>query len=233
MRKIMVLNTKGGSGKSMLATNLAAYYAKEGRKVALADLDEQASSLAWLESRPEGLPRITGISGMEGSVRAPRDTEILIFDTPAASYGRDMGALVRRAQTIIIPVQPSATDMRAAGKFVQDLLEVGKVTRREVRLALVANRLRQKGALESLLFSIRMGDDANRTLIDFLERLKIPLIARLEDSETYMEADAQGKGIFELRDMKAVQQQILWRPLLEWLDSRRSIPRARTGGRPI
>ena len=233
MRKIMVLNTKGGSGKTMLATNIAAYYAKEGRKVALADLDEQASSLAWLESRPEGLPRITGISGKEGSVRAPRDTEILIFDTPAASYGKDMGALVRRAQTIIIPVQPSATDMRAAGKFVQDLLEVGKVTRREVRLALVANRLRQKGALESLLFSIRMGDDANRTLTDFLERLKIPLIAKLEDSETYMEADAQGKGIFELRDMKAVQQQILWRPLLEWLDSRRSIPRARTGGRPI
>ena len=231
MRKIMVLNTKGGSGKTMLATNLAAYYAKEGRKVALADLDEQASSLAWLDSRPEGLPRITGISGKEGPVRAPRDTDILIFDTPAASYGRDMGALVRRAQTIIIPVQPSATDMRAAGKFVQDLLEVGKVTRREVRLALVANRLRQKGALESLLFSIRMGDDANRTLIDFLERLKIPLIARLEDSEAYMEADDQGKGIFELRDMKAVQQQILWRPLLEWLDSRRSIPKVQKRGR--
>jgi len=233
MRKIMVLNTKGGSGKTMLATNLAAYYAKQGRNVALADLDEQASSLAWLDSRPEGLPRITGISGMGGSVRPPRDTEILIFDTPAASYGKDMGALVRRAQTIIIPVQSSATDMRAAGKFVQALLEVGKVTRREVRLALVANRLRQRGALESLLSSIRMGDDANRTLIDFLEHLKIPLVARLEDSETYTEADAQGKGIFELRDMKAVQQQILWRPLLEWLDSRRSIPRVKTGGRPI
>jgi len=233
MRKIMVLNTKGGSGKTMLATNLAAYYAKEGRKVALADLDEQASSLAWLESRSGNLPRITGISGVDGSVRAPRDTEILILDTPAASYGKDMGALVRRAQTIIIPVQSSATDMRAAGKFVEVLQDVGKVMRKEVRLALVANRLRQRGALESLLSSIRMGDDVNRTLIDFLEHLRIPLVARLEDSETYPEADAQGKGIFELRDMKAVQQQILWRPLLEWLDSRRSVPRVKTGGRPI
>ncbi|MGW8248347.1 MAG: nucleotide-binding protein [Acidiferrobacterales bacterium] len=231
MRKIMVLNTKGGSGKTMLATNLAAYYAQQGKKVALADLDEQASSLAWLESRPEELPEIIGISGAEGSVRAPRDTDILILDTPAASYGKDMGALVRRAQTIIIPVQSSATDMRAAGKFVQALLEVGKVTRREVRLALVANRLRQRGALETLLSSIRMGDDANRTLIDFLEHLKIPLIAKLEDSEAYLEADAQGKGIFELGDMKAVQQQILWRPLLEWLDSRRSIPRVQKQGR--
>ena len=233
MRKIMVLNTKGGSGKTMLATNLAAYYAKEGRNVVLADLDEQASSLAWLESRSGNLPRITGISGTEGSIRTPRDTDILIFDTPAASYGKDMGALVRRAQTIIIPVQSSATDMRAAGKFVEALQDVGKVMRKEVRLALVANRLRQRGALESLLSSIRMGDDANRTLIDFLEHLRIPLVARLEDSETYQEADAQGKGIFELRDMKAVQQQILWRPLLEWLDSRRSIPRVKTGGRPI
>jgi chromosome partitioning protein len=232
MRKIMVLNTKGGSGKTMLATNLAAYYAKQGRRVALADLDEQASSLAWLESRSDDLPPITGIPGIEGPVRAPRDTEILIYDTPAASYGKDMGALVRRAQTIIIPVQSSATDMRAAGKFVQALLDVGKVMRKEVRLALVANRLRQKGALNMLLSSIRMGDDANHTLIEFLEHLKIPLIARLEDSDAYMEADAQGKGIFELGDMKAVQQQILWRPLLEWLDSRRSVPRVKKA-RPI
>lgn len=231
MRKIMVLNTKGGSGKTMLATNLAAYYAKQGKRVALADLDEQSSSLAWLESRSDDLPPITGIPGTEGPVRAPRDTDILIYDTPAASYGKDMGALVRRAQTIIIPVQSSATDMRAAGKFVQALLDVGKVMRKEVRLALVANRLRQKGALSALLSSIRMGDDANRTLIDFLDHLKIPLIARLEDSDAYLEADAQGKGIFELGDMKAVQQQILWRPLLEWLDSRRSIPRVKKSGR--
>jgi len=231
MRKIMVLNTKGGSGKSMLATNLAAYYAKQGKQVALADLDEQGSSLAWLESRDASLPKITGISGLDGTVRAPRDTDILIFDTPAASYGRDMGALVRRAQTIVTPVQSSATDMRAAGKFVEALLEVGKVMRKEVRLALVANRLRQKGALDMLLSSIRMGGDSNRTLIDFLEHLKIPLIAKLEDSDAYMVADAQGKGIFELNDMKAVQQQILWRPLLEWLESRRSIPRINKVGR--
>lgn len=231
MRKIMVLNTKGGSGKTMLATNLAVYFAKQGKRVALVDLDEQASSLAWLQSRPADLPGITGISGIDGTVRVPRDTDVLIYDTPAASYGKDMGALVRRSQTIVIPVQPSATDMRAAGKFVQALLEVGKVTRREVRLALVANRLRQKGALNKLLSSIRIGDDSNQSLIEFLEHLKIPLIARLDDSDTYMEADAQGMGVFELGDMKAIQQQIQWRPLLEWLESRRSIPRVKKGGR--
>lgn len=230
MRKIMVLNTKGGSGKTMLATNLAVYFANQGKKVALADLDEQASSLSWLESRPEHLPEITGISGMDGSVRAPRDTDILIYDTPAASYGKDMTALVRRSQTIVIPVQPSATDMRAAGKFVKALLDVGKVTRREVRLALVANRLRQSGGMSKLLATIGIGsgeEEANETLVEFLEKQKIPLIAQLHDSATYMEADAGGTGVFELSDGESVQLQIQWQPLLEWLESRRSVPRVK------
>jgi len=229
MRKIMVLNTKGGSGKTMLATNLAVYFANQGKKVALADLDEQASSLSWLESRPEHLPAITGIAGTHGSVRAPRDTDVLIYDTPAASYGKDMTALVRRSQTIVIPVQPSATDMRAAGKFVQALLETGKVMRREVRLALVANRLRQTGGLGKLLSSIgfNSGPEPNQTLVEFLEQQKIPLVAQLSDSAAYLEADAGGTGIFEMTDSEAVQLQIQWRPLLEWLESRRSIPRVK------
>ena len=71
------------------------------------------------------------------------------------------------------------------------------------------------------------GADANQTLTEFLQRLKIPLIAQLEDSESYLQADAEGKGIFELKDAAAVQQQIRWQPLLEWLDSRRSIPIAK------
>lgn len=229
MRKIMVLNTKGGSGKTMLATNLSVYFARQGKRVALADLDEQASSLSWLESRAPDLPEIVGLSGLDGPVRAPRDTDVLIYDTPAASYGKDMTALLRRSQTIVIPVQPSATDMRAAGKFVQALLESGKVMRREVRLALVANRLRQSSAVSTLLSSIGIGNgtEANQSLVEFLEHQKIPLIAHLNDSETYQEADAQGRGIFELSDARAVQLQIQWHPLLEWLESRRSIPRVK------
>ena len=48
LRKIVVLNPKGGSGKSTIATNLAAYYAWSGRSVALMDHDPQGSSMRWL-----------------------------------------------------------------------------------------------------------------------------------------------------------------------------------------
>ena len=49
MHHIMVMNSKGGCGKSTIATNLASYYASEGNKVALVDYDPQASALDWLE----------------------------------------------------------------------------------------------------------------------------------------------------------------------------------------
>ena len=57
MRHIMVLNPKGGCGKSTLATNLASYYASQGKSVAIVDYDPQRSSLDWLEPTfPEGKP---------------------------------------------------------------------------------------------------------------------------------------------------------------------------------
>ena len=76
MRSIMVLNAKGGCGKSTLATSLASYYATEkGNKVALADYDPQHSSLDWLERRPERVAPIVGVEADKRGLRGlPRDT---------------------------------------------------------------------------------------------------------------------------------------------------------------
>ena len=236
MRRIMILNAKGGAGKTMLATNIASYYAKQYKAVALADLDPQGSSLAWLASRPGSSRVIRGIDGLEGPVRAPKQTDIMIIDTPAAVYGKDLTALVRRAETVLIPVQPSATDMRAAAKFIHDLLNVGKISRKEVKLALVANRLREAhsvaGAMERLLGSIHIpfstgSTEINQTLTEFLKGMKIPLIAGIRDSDNYLYADARGLGIFELNSSEVRHDLDTWKPLTQWLDSRRSIPRKR------
>lgn len=234
MRKIMVLNTKGGSGKTTLATNLASYYAAQDKSVVLVDLDPQASSLGWLAARPEDYPPIQGLNGRNGSLRPPKQTDYLIVDTPAASYGRELTALIRRAETVLIPVQPSATDMRAAANFIRDLRAVGKVGRKQVKLALVANRLREVGALagtlETLLGSIKIpyrsdSTEVNASLEEFLESQKVPFIASLKDSDNYLQADAQGIGIFELPSPQARNDQTDWEPLLDWLDSRRSVPK--------
>jgi len=228
MRTILVLNSKGGCGKSTLATNLAAYYASHGHAVALADFDPQASSLEWLAARPGDRPAIHGIAGFRDPVRAPRNTEFLIMDAPAAVHGPDLTALVRRAKTILIPVLPSATDIRAAAHFIHDLLLVGKVERKETRLATVANRVPRVGTLDNMLDSVgyeTLHLRLFRPLERFLDHLKIPNVATLPDSPSYALADARGLGIFELADARAAEDRTYWKPLIDWLASRRSLPR--------
>jgi chromosome partitioning protein len=232
MRTILVMNSKGGCGKSTLATNLAAFYARTGKSVVLADFDRQASSLHWLEARAPERPRIEGMAAFKPGFRLPREADMVILDAPAAVEGGEMTALVRRAQTILIPVLPSATDMRATARFVHKLLLVGKVERKETRLATIANRVPDTPALvraaEMVLGTHYQSTPSliYRPLERFLERLRIPFVASLTESPSYAFADARGLGICELGDPRSVWDCVLWRPLLEWLDSRQSLPRA-------
>ncbi|UCH52765.1 MAG: ParA family protein [Pseudomonadota bacterium] len=234
-RTILVLNSKGGCGKTTIATNLAAYYAQQGRAVCLADFDPQRSSLQWLEARSPDRPKIEGAAAFDGGFRLPRTADVVIMDAPAAIHGADLTALVRRAQTILIPVLPSATDMRAAARCVHALLTVGKVARHQTRLATIANRVPPgstiQGAVETVLNSVHLPyqsvqSQIYRPLERFLARLRIPFVATLNDSPSYALADAQGLGVYELRDSRSVWDWVPWRPLVDWLDSRRSLPRA-------
>ncbi|MDX1509402.1 MAG: ParA family protein, partial [Woeseiaceae bacterium] len=143
MRHIMVMNAKGGCGKSTLATNIASYYATEGATVALADYDPQRSSLDWLERRPAERPEIHGVAAFEdGLRRAPRSADILVIDAPARSHGTELTELVRHAETIVVPVLPSTIDMQATTTFLEELKNVGKVQRKQAKIATVANRVR-------------------------------------------------------------------------------------------
>ena len=102
MRHIMVLNPKGGCGKSTLATNIASYYASEGANVALADYDPQRSSLDWLDRRPAKLPKIIGITAFESGLRnVPRNADVVVSDAPARSHGKELTNLVKHAETIV------------------------------------------------------------------------------------------------------------------------------------
>ena len=231
MRRIMVVNSKGGSGKSVVATNLASYYATRDRVVALADFDPQGSSLQWLAARGKDRPPIYGIAAWRDPIQVPRNTEYLIMDTPAGARGGELSALVRRAQTILIPVLPSATDIRAATEFVHNVLALGPVVRRHVRLAAVANRVRENTSLIKTMEWALGGSYASANtrvyqhLHRFLRRLRTPFIATFRDSVNYQLADERGLGIFELYTSSAENDIEQWRPLIEWLASRRSIPR--------
>ncbi|MCC6209263.1 MAG: AAA family ATPase [Gammaproteobacteria bacterium] len=211
MRSILVLNAKGGCGKTTLATNIASFYAMQGLKVTLADFDPQHSSLDWLAARPDGRPLITGLAAAEEALRVGSDCDCLIMDAPAAVHGRGITELVRRAQSVIMPVLPSPIDIRAAAHFIEELLVVGKVSRRETRVAVVANRVREN----TLIY---------QTLERFLKRLDIPLVATLRDTQNYIRAAERGLGIFELAPSLAEPDLQQWKPLTRWLNSKRALP---------
>ncbi|MBM0104321.1 AAA family ATPase [Steroidobacter sp. S1-65] len=212
MRHVMVMNSKGGSGKSTLATNIACYFASQDSKVTIADYDPQSSSLDWLATRPEDLPRISGVPAFDEGIRnVSRDTDVLVIDAPARTHGSEMNELVRRAETIVIPVLPSPIDMKASLRFMEELLELGKVQRQQARLAMVANRVREN----TLLFD---------ELEQYLEKLKVPYLGQLRQSTNYLRAYQRGMGIFELPEYLASPDWEQWKPITKWLDSKKSQP---------
>jgi chromosome partitioning protein len=191
MRHVMVLNAKGGCGKSTLSTNIAVFFAREGLQVCIADYDPQRSSLDWLAQRPADLPPITGVPAFEDGLRnVARATDVLVIDAPARVHGTELNELVRRAETIIVPVLPSAIDMKACAHFMAELLEIGKVSRKQARLALIANRVREY----TLIYE---------ELDQYLAKLKIPYLGCLREAQNYVRAYARGMGVLELPEYLA------------------------------
>ena len=212
MRHIMVLNAKGGCGKSTLATNIAVFFAKDGHQVCIADYDSQRTSLDWLAQRPADLPPISGVSAYEDGLRnVARSTEILVIDAPARVHGTELNELVRRAETIIVPVLPSSIDMKACAHFMAELLEIGKVSRRQARLALIANRVREY----TLIYE---------ELDQYLSKLKVPYLGCLREAQNYVRAYARGMGVLELPEYLAASEWKQWEPIGEWLLAKRSQP---------
>ena len=217
MRSILVLNSKGGTGKTTLATNLAVHYALEDYKVALVDYDLQRSALDWLETRPEERPVIHGVDGTQRGARIPRNTDFVVMDAPAAIHGPMLARLLRKAQTCLIPVMPSPIDINAAVRFLDRLARMSRIFNRKVRVGTVANRMRGGSGghaeLQEFLRSLRLP-----------ERRRLPFVAALRSTQSYVHAAERGLGIRELPPSKVRRDLELWKPLIAWLNSRRSRP---------
>jgi chromosome partitioning protein len=215
MQRILVLNPKGGSGKTTIATNLAAYFASRGDRPLLSDNDPQGSSTRWLKKRRPEQPLIHGIEAFDRSsrvtrawqLRIPQDVGHVVVDTPAAVPAQDMPSLIKSADAIIVPVLPSDIDIHACSKCIADLLLIAKVRRDENRIGVVANRVK----LNTLIY---------QSLMRFLETLRIPVIATLRDSQNYVRASQQGVGLHEMKRYMVEQDLADWQPLLAWLQAK-------------
>jgi len=218
MQRIVVLNPKGGSGKTTIATNLAARFASTGRHPVLMDLDPQGSSTRWLRKRPGELNPIHGIAAFERSatltrsyqLRIPPDADAVIVDTPAALDPQRLPEITRGADAVLVPVMPSEIDIHAAAKCIADLLLIGRVSRSQGRLGIIANRVRSNTLI-------------TQALMRFLNSLDIPLVATLRDTQNYVRSTQLGMGIHEMPSWQVQRDLDDWNGLGDWLESRRPV----------
>ncbi len=219
MQRIVVLNPKGGSGKTTIASNLAACYAANGERAALMDLDPQGSSMRWLRKRPDEAPSIHGIAAFERSAtvtrswqtRVPSECTAVIIDTPAAIDSHSLPDLTRGVDAVLVPVMPSEIDIHATAKCIADLLLVAKIRRSERRIGIIANRVRG---------NTRMSQSLTR----FLESLDIPVITTLRDTQNYLRSAELGLGVYEMPHWQVQHDLPQWEEVLSWL----ATPRRRT-----
>jgi len=212
---ILVLNSKGGCGKTTIASNLASYYANQGLQTAMVDYDPQGSSTKWHRVRDERRPPIHATAAFRETRNAtatrawqlapPVGTERVVIDAPAGIHGFHLEDYVRRVDTILIPVLPSSIDIYAASDFIRDLLLVGRARVHKTRLAVVANRVRTR-------------TNSYVALRNFLHTLNIPFVASLRDTQNYVFAAEQGLGIHELPNYRVRNDLEQWAPLVRWLE---------------
>ena len=204
----MVINAKGGSGKTTISTNLAAYYAVNSFNVTLVDLDPQASSLNWLSSRPITKAKIKGLSSLPNKTSS-KVSDITIIDVPAAIYGARLETYIKKARKIIIPVLPSPIDMSAARDFLKSIRNLGSVVRNRTDICLVANRC-------------RANTNIFEELDDYLVKEKgIRYVTAFRDNTNYINAAKKGIGIFEMGQSMTAQDREEWKPLISWLKTKR------------
>ena len=214
MIRIVVINTKGGCGKSTISTNLASFYATKGFQTALYDYDEQGSSSRWLEARPETVPSIYGVSahrtaakGVTRSwhLRVPTDVSRMIIDTPPGLKGPDLALQLKDADYILIPVLPSWLDICATGDFLRELIVKLKVNRGNARMAIITNK-------------VRKNTTAFKELDNFLSKLNIPVLAQLRDTQNYNRVTGAGLGIHEINHQSLAVDRKQWQSIFNWIE---------------
>src|SRR5256885_10852224 len=212
MNTTLVINSKGGSGKTTITTNLASYFASQNTPITIMDYDPQGSSLHWLRSRPGPTAKIYGANAAPqkgGRIRSvemhvPADTQQLLIDAPAGTSGLLLQEMLGRADCILIPVAPSTIDIHATANFIRDLLLVGRIRPRTIQLAVVANR-------------VRSSMPVYQPLERFLNSLGLPFLTRISDSDVYVKAVEAGIGIFEMTPSAAAAECAEFMPILEWV----------------
>ena len=205
MTVIVVANPKGGVGKTTLSTQIAGCLASRGHAVMLGDVDRQLSARTWLSLRPSGAaPIATWEAAHDEIVRPPKGTTHVVLDTPAGLHGKRLDEVMKLADKVLIPLQPSIFDIHATDPFVRQLLAHKRSER--VQIAIVGMRTRE-------------GTIATDQLRVFLDGLQVPMLGFLRDTQNYVHLAARGLTLWDVAPSRFARDLAQWQPLVQWLDA--------------
>jgi len=205
MISVLVANSKGGCGKTTVATHIAAYFASAGHETVLADADPQHSGLKWLSRRPQSAASIESLDWSESVKGVPRSTQRLVIDAAAGLHGKTMKELVKSADTIVVPVLPSAFDQETTLRFLRALKELKSIRKNRKPVAVVRNRVRSRTRAAARLDRFVLGMDQQD-------------LGWLPDRAIFNEVAALGLTVFDVKGKQAEELLTSWRPLVRYID---------------
>lgn len=202
MKSILIVNPKGGSGKTTLATNLAGYLATFGGRVTLSDIDRQQSSTRWIQRRPAGLPIIH--THNLRSKTPLLESDWLITDSPAGLREDKLSDAVKQAHCVIVPIQPSAFDIGATSDFLDILAAEKAIRKNKTFVALVGMRVNSR-TLSAV------------GLAEYMSETGFQVLTYLRNAQIYATAAEKGLSLFDMRPSLVAQDIQQWIPLLDWV----------------
>ena len=204
MPVVAVANPKGGVGKSTLATQIAGYFASRGHTVVLGDVDRQQSAQLWLQQRPAAA-RPIGLWDVNSDWigKPPREATHAVLDTPAGLHGWRLKDVLRLADRIVVPLQPSVFDIFATRQFLDDLAE---------------HRLGGQAQVGIVGMRVDARTLAADKLHAFVDSLGLPVLGYLRDTQNYIHLAAHGLTLFDLSPGRVARDLEQWQGICAWLD---------------
>ena len=202
----VVMNPKGGVGKSTLATNLAGYHASRGRKVMLGDVDRQQSAREWLRLRPAQCATILSWDIERGKpAKPPKEATHVVLDTPAGISEKTIAQVIAPARRVIVPLQASMLDMLATKYFLAELADDRAVRKSDALIGVIGMRVDTR---------TRSFDELQR----FLDGLGLPVLGYIRNTQNYVQLAARGLTLFDVAPGRVQQDLDQWAPVLKWLE---------------
>ena len=206
MKRVLVASSKGGVGKTTIATHLAAQSALSGQRTVIVDADPQGSSSRWAERRAGMDSAVLPLDGTRKSwlKQVPEDTQRIVFDAPAGAMRDDLESFLDIADAVVVPVLPSSIDIEATVPFLNSLAKHPRVRKGQLRVGLVGNRLRP-------------WTNASQQAVELFKQWPYPVVAQLRDSQAYVVLTGLGKSLFDYQSAQVRDHQHDWEPLLKWV----------------